>query len=73
MSHCHFSVRNDYFFFFLITEKVILYNILLLLFGGLLQVGGLRRWPKWPIASAGPAQNQPYIKDMNHVHLYMEI
>ena len=60
------------FFFFLITEKVILYNILLL-FGGLLQVGGLRRWPKWPIASADLAQNQPYIKDMNHVHLYMEI
>ena len=31
--------------FFLKNEKAILYNILLL-------VGGLRRWPNWPIASA---------------------
>ena len=32
-------------FFFFLDEKAILYNILLL-FGGPLTTGGLRRWPK---------------------------
>ena len=39
--------------FFSPDEKVILYNILLL-FGGPLISGGLRQWPKWPIALANP-------------------
>ena len=42
-----------YNFFFFLDEKATLYNILVLL-AAFLQVGGLRRWPRWPIGSAGP-------------------
>ena len=35
----------------LLDEKAMLYNILLLFRGPLISEG-LRRWPKWPIASS---------------------
>ena len=46
---------GDFYFYFLFfsDEKATLYNILVLL-TALLQVGGLRRWPRWPIGLAGP-------------------
>ena len=51
-------ISHQCFFFFFLDEKAILCNILLL-FGGPLTTGGLRRWPKWPIGSACTAYHAP--------------